>query len=210
MLKIFPLQAMSMDDLDLQLEGYSDEDGSESNRSLCELHKQLLCGFLRDESTPRPRPIPAAEIANTKLTQNEVNSFVADKGEVDLIGSIHASQKSDDCNFIHQKSITDKQIQLKLNAEQQQQLNHKMDSGLDSPDQKPVENEEIQQCPSTLWSMEPRIFAMETAMHGKRRYISAHLGRFMDQYWRECDVYNRDYYELIRENSPCRLYFGKC
>lgn len=61
---------------------------------------------------------------------------------------------------------------------------------------------------STLWSMEPRIFAMETSMKGKRRYISAHLGRFMDQYWRECDVYSRHYYELIREKTPCRLYFG--
>ncbi|KAL7526860.1 hypothetical protein ACHAXR_001683, partial [Thalassiosira sp. AJA248-18] len=29
----------------------------------------------------------------------------------------------------------------------------------------------------------------------------------MDHYWRECDVYNRHYYELIREDSPCRLYF---
>ncbi|KAK1736093.1 UL52/UL70 DNA primase domain-containing protein [Skeletonema marinoi] len=58
-----------------------------------------------------------------------------------------------------------------------------------------------------LWSFEPRLFAMETALHGKRRYISAHLGRFMDYYWRECDVHNRHYYELIRESTPCRLYF---
>ena len=58
-----------------------------------------------------------------------------------------------------------------------------------------------------LWSFEPRLFAMETALHGKRRYISAHLGRFMDHYWRECDVNNRHYYELIRESTPCRLYF---
>eukprot|EP00804_Cyclotella_cryptica_P007655 CCRYP_015234-RA/>CCRYP_015234-RA protein AED:0.02 eAED:0.02 QI:411/1/1/1/0.5/0.33/3/139/739 len=57
-----------------------------------------------------------------------------------------------------------------------------------------------------LWSIEPRIFAFETSSNGKRRYISAHLGRFMDHYWRECDVYNRHYYELIREGSPCRLY----
>lgn len=63
---------------------------------------------------------------------------------------------------------------------------------------------------STLWSMEPRLFAMETSMKGKRRYISSHLGRFMDHYWRECDVYCRHYYELIRENTPCRLYFGEC
>lgn len=58
-----------------------------------------------------------------------------------------------------------------------------------------------------LWSFEPRMFAMETALHGKRRYISAHLGRFIDHYWRECDANNRHYYELIREDTPCRLYF---
>lgn len=58
-----------------------------------------------------------------------------------------------------------------------------------------------------LWSFEPRLFAMETALHGKRRYVSAHLGRFMDHYWRECDVHNRHFYELIRESTPCRLYF---
>ena len=60
-----------------------------------------------------------------------------------------------------------------------------------------------------LWCMEPRLFACETTLKGKRRYISTHLGRFMDHYWRECDVYNRHYYELIKENSPCRLYFGE-
>ncbi len=58
-----------------------------------------------------------------------------------------------------------------------------------------------------LWSFEPRMFAMETSLHGKRRYISAHLGRFIDHYWRECDANNRHYYELIREDTPCRLYF---
>ena len=62
---------------------------------------------------------------------------------------------------------------------------------------------------STLWSMEPRLFALESSGSGKRRYISSHLGRFMDHYWRECDVYNRHYYELIRESTPCRLYFGE-
>ncbi|KAL7515657.1 hypothetical protein ACHAXN_013182 [Cyclotella atomus] len=60
---------------------------------------------------------------------------------------------------------------------------------------------------SALWSMEPRLFALETSGTGKRRYISSHLGRFMDHYWRKCDVYNRHYYELIRESTPCRLYF---
>ena len=85
-----------------------------------------------------------------------------------------------------------------------------IDSVRDPPDQNPVRSEEIQQCPSSLWSMEPRVFAMETVMKGRRKYISAHIGRFMDHYWKKCDVYNRHYYELIREDTPCRLYFGKC
>lgn len=59
-----------------------------------------------------------------------------------------------------------------------------------------------------LWSMEPRIFAMETSTSGKRKYIVCNLGRFMNHYWRKSDMYNRHYYELIREDTPCRLYFG--
>jgi hypothetical protein len=62
---------------------------------------------------------------------------------------------------------------------------------------------------STLWSVEPRLFAMETSVRGRRRYLSGHLGRFVDRYWRECDVGSRHYYELIKEGSPCRLYFGE-
>lgn len=58
-----------------------------------------------------------------------------------------------------------------------------------------------------LWSMEPRIFALETSTSGKRRYIVGHLGRFLDHYWRESDPRTRHFYELIREGAPCRLYF---
>lgn len=60
-----------------------------------------------------------------------------------------------------------------------------------------------------LWSMEPRIFALETSSSGKRKYIVGNLGRFMNHYWRKSDRLNRHYYELIRENTPCRLYFGR-
>jgi hypothetical protein len=59
---------------------------------------------------------------------------------------------------------------------------------------------------STLWSMEPRIFAVETAC-GKRRYIVGNMGRFMQHYWRETDPIARHYYELIPEGTPCRMYF---
>ncbi|KAL7550512.1 hypothetical protein ACHAWF_013751 [Thalassiosira exigua] len=57
-----------------------------------------------------------------------------------------------------------------------------------------------------LWSMEPRIFALETTS-GKRRYIVGNLGRILQHYWRDCIPQNRHYYELIREGTPCRCYF---
>jgi hypothetical protein len=50
---------------------------------------------------------------------------------------------------------------------------------------------------------------METSVGGRRQYISGHLRRFMDRYWRECDVDSKHYYELIREGAPCRLYFSE-
>ena len=74
-----------------------------------------------------------------------------------------------------------------------------------------VENENLRSRDddSILLSLEPRLFAMEEVSCGKRRYISCHLGRFMDAYWRECNSETRHYYELIREGTPCRLYFGE-
>ena len=62
---------------------------------------------------------------------------------------------------------------------------------------------------SPLWSMEPRIFAIEKSATGKRKYLVCHLGRFMHHYWRFCPPSARHFYELIREGIPCRLYFGK-
>jgi hypothetical protein len=60
---------------------------------------------------------------------------------------------------------------------------------------------------TVLWSMEPRIFAEETSATGKRKYIAGHLGRFLQHYWRERDPLIRHCYELIREGTPCRMYF---
>jgi hypothetical protein len=57
-----------------------------------------------------------------------------------------------------------------------------------------------------VWSMEPRIFAMETSL-GKRKYIVGNMGRFLQHYWRETDPISRHFYELIPEGTPCRLYF---
>eukprot|EP00978_Attheya_sp_CCMP212_P017151 scaffold45541_cov49-Attheya_sp.AAC.4 len=51
-----------------------------------------------------------------------------------------------------------------------------------------------------IWSMEPRIFAVEKSAAGKRKYIVGHMGRFMDQYWRKSDPNHRHYYELIPED----------
>lgn len=58
-----------------------------------------------------------------------------------------------------------------------------------------------------FWSMEPRIFAEETSATGKRKYVVGHLGRFLQQYWRERDPRTRHCYELIRVETPCRMYF---
>ena len=95
------------------------------------------------------------------------------------------------------------------NKENLKELNHLQQEDTDEKQVQKEMSPTNDQTLSPLWSLEPRLFAMETTMKGKRRYISTHLGRFMDHYWRECDVYNRYYYELIKENSPCRLYFGK-
>lgn len=61
--------------------------------------------------------------------------------------------------------------------------------------------------PSALYSLSPRIFAIETSTSGKRKYIVGHAGRIMQSYWIDCDPGARHYYELIRPHTPCRLYF---
>ena len=66
--------------------------------------------------------------------------------------------------------------------------------------------DERQQQLSPLWSLEPRIFATEKGS-GKRKYIVGEFGRIADWYWRKTEPSSRHLYELIREGSPCRLYF---
>ncbi|KAL3920006.1 MAG: hypothetical protein SGILL_003468 [Bacillariaceae sp.] len=56
-----------------------------------------------------------------------------------------------------------------------------------------------------LWSLEPRIFAIEKAQ-GKRKYLVGQFGRIADWYWRKAAA-PRHLYEVIREETPCRLYF---
>ena len=59
---------------------------------------------------------------------------------------------------------------------------------------------------SPLWSLEPRIFATEKG-NGKRKYLVGEFGRIADWYWRKTAPASRHLYEVIREGSPCRLYF---
>ena len=60
---------------------------------------------------------------------------------------------------------------------------------------------------TALYSMEPRIFCQEKSNTGQRKYCVGHAGRFMDHYWRKTPPEARHYYELIKEQTPCRLYF---
>ena len=61
---------------------------------------------------------------------------------------------------------------------------------------------------SLLFSLERRLFAFEYNNQGKRRYVVSHLGRFMQEYWMGMKAPHRHFYELIRESTHCRLYFG--
>ena len=80
-------------------------------------------------------------------------------------------------------------------------------------------NDENQNDPSTddtksnqeslCFSLERRLFALEYNAKGKRKYVVSHLGRFIQHYWKETNPSNRNHYELIREDTPCRLFFGK-
>ena len=43
--------------------------------------------------------------------------------------------------------------------------------------------------------------------NGKRKYLVGHLGRILDLYWRKTCPNQKHFYEVIREQTPCRLYF---
>ncbi|KAL3936187.1 MAG: hypothetical protein SGBAC_008440 [Bacillariaceae sp.] len=63
---------------------------------------------------------------------------------------------------------------------------------------------ELEATNEPLWSREPRIFATEKSQ-GKRKYLVGHFGRVADWYWRKSNP--KHLYEVIREKTPCRLYF---
>jgi Herpesviridae UL52/UL70 DNA primase len=76
-----------------------------------------------------------------------------------------------------------------------------------------------------LYCLEPRVFALETGKstpltsqhlsattnatskeEGRRRYVTAHVGRFLDKYWCRTEPVWRHAYEVIPPRTPCRLY----
>ena len=113
------------------------------------------------------------------------------------------------------ESIVDKDEEEKIEDQQGQSLKNNFkkrklekcgDEGMDDTKSKLIAGTGEYSSLSELWSMEPRIFAVETSS-GKRKYIVGNLGRFFQHYWRETDPRSRHYYELIPEGTPCRLYF---
>jgi len=215
---MFPLQAMAMDDYDIQMKDYiSIDNGSSLEGGACgidddsdsdiDVQKRMVhadnkqskiiddeCDILRQqfmqefmkEKHASAATVPNVEDHSTAAASSDVNESAAD-------------------TTTHVNKPTPLVLDNKENLEKTNQQQEDADERQLQKETTSVNDQAL----STLWSLEPRLFAMETAMKGKRRYISTHLGRFMDHYWRECDVYNRHYYELIKENSQCRLYFGK-
>ena len=60
---------------------------------------------------------------------------------------------------------------------------------------------------SSLYSHQPRIFAIDQDKSGRKSYAVMPYGRFVHKYFRKLTSVGRHYYELIPEDSPCRLYF---
>ena len=217
--RVFPLQAMAMDDYDIQVKEYFggndvDDDGdcsdgpdgvqkrvhsegsaSSSSSDNHQERQQFLQEFLKERSIQLPSAVgeevqSKEEPGEDSDQNNNISSDNDDKENMLKQPSANAEKSDSEAQSCHSK---------------EQSINEAIEISSDVCKQK-IDNHQFL---SALWSMEPRIFAMETALKGKRRYISAHLGRFMDHYWRECDIHSRHYYELIKEDSPCRLYFGK-
>jgi Herpesviridae UL52/UL70 DNA primase len=88
------------------------------------------------------------------------------------------------------------------------------------PDSMGLDSNESSPLTSALWCLEPRLFGVERIGSGQRQYVVAHAGRFLDHYWRTWPTSAtvslssssnsatalRHAYELIRPDTPCRLY----
>ena len=65
---------------------------------------------------------------------------------------------------------------------------------------------DLSECAANPDQFKHRIFSQELASTGKRTFISCSINTFFDAYL-AIPPRRRHYYEIIRENSPCRLYF---
>ena len=222
--KTFPLQELAINDLEENLKDYfpTNENASvvsKSNailaKSVTQSHTHNACDADASTKVDNESTHSSDSVGYESLRKIFLDEFlrenlipVSAKGQSQID---HASENTDG----DQADSLDEKENIQLNEEQKNVQNAKpqqCDTGnstkINEQKKDDIRNNNLEEFLPTLWSMEPRIFAMETAMKGKRKYVSCHLGRFMDHYWRECNVHNRHYYELIREDSPCRLYFG--
>lgn len=116
----------------------------------------------------------------------------------DTTGDERDDNKEDDDSKLQQQSA-------KIERNEGNSSTADEDGGATDTEIKP-QHQHPQHFQSPLWSLEPRIFATEKG-NGKRKYLVGEFGRIADWYWRKTAPESRHLYEVIREGSPCRLYF---
>jgi hypothetical protein len=195
--KVFPLQSLAIQDYDNLMRVYRAVDAN-ADAGATEEGVSVVIDVDNGNADTQQKPV-------TTTTESQSNS-ISYKNNNDDDQSSKPHTDNDGCHSSTEESNLNNTVveeEVKKDVVLQQESphdNNKSSSSLSSSSFSST---------STLWSKEPRLFAMETTVCGKRRYISTHLGRFMDRYWKECTVDTRHYYELIKEDAPCRLYFGK-
>jgi hypothetical protein len=189
-LKTWPLQDMAMEHLDhlLGMNASNQFHGGD---------------YLSSESSSS---ISSAESSRPRLTLSTKKRTTKSSFPNITASPTKSSQTNDKVNV-------NRNSDGKNEVEQQQQQN-KNDTDTDTNDNiikddfdgiSTTEQQQLQQ-QSPLWSLEPRIFATEKK-NGKRKYLVGEFGRIADWYWRKTEPSSRHLYEVIREDSPCRLYF---
>ena len=189
-LKTWPLQDMAMEHLDHllgmnasnQFHG-GDYLSSESSSSIssAESSRPRLSLSTKKRTTKSSLPDITASPTKSSQTNDKVNRHSNGKNEVEQ----QQQQDKNDIDIDKIDNIIKDEFDGISTTEQQQQQ---------------------QQQQSPLWSLEPRIFATEKK-NGKRKYLVGEFGRIADWYWRKTEPSSRHLYELIREDTPCRLYF---
>ena len=215
--------------LEVNNEGGGGEEDEDSDGSDCEIQqpRRMVQHTKRDNVVSNTSSSAKNNHEFDMLRQQFMQEFLKEQSIMPSIDNMKKQGQGDDDTEDIDKTDNSSNIISPTYEKENASINDKENTGASLPhhkehvqttssDEHNVQNniqqqrhQQQQQLLPTLWCMEPRLFACETTLKGKRRYISTHLGRFMDHYWRECDVYNRHYYELIKENSPCRLYFGE-